>query len=486
MATMFVSGKSVSSLGVAEDARLHKHRSVKALRDSGAVPQDEIVVLERFAALSEDASYYQDVLDLEKIAKVRADPARIKAFRADELVLLTRAVKRLEFAEPPRAEAFPPLPSLMGEVHDASTVPGAIDFGVRLPITKEHFDEADLPILERLQLVHDSDGKPATVTLSDLEAGAADNTAFTYEERNIFRRTKEAVEQRLRAEAPTPRATVVVPTPGVRPYLVPCTAPDVTVRLDTITSLTGDSNGRIEAKRSSSLHIELPPGTVAVLIQREPHKEHVVRASGPVHVPAGDYLVEVRRGDTQSAGHVIIPPSPDETVDLSAYAGYDFVNDDGAALWADIRSSYFASRTSHTVNWLAAAPDRVTNPGVALTDALGLSTFPLPPGLYRTEGSNLDLIVLNPHVAAVDLALDGTVHRIPLRRRREGFEGELPAPVTAAVETGGSHAEQYARERGVLATVSVGKNGWKDEVVASVDARGQRSTIYFAEKDRIA
>jgi hypothetical protein len=520
MNKMFLTGKSIAALGVAGDVKLHKGRSLDALEKSGAVPADELKVLKRFAALTGD-DWNKDRLDIAKVAVLRADPTCLKGFRADELALLPRAMGRLQYTEPVRADDFPPLPSLASEVRDVSTIPGAVNGELRVPITAAQFPGMDLEVLERLQLVHDDDGKPSTVSLADLQAGVDDKRIFTKEEREMF----QAVLKDLRTKAAPPRAVVEVPEPGTRSVPIACTAPDVSLRLDAKIELTGDNAGRLEAKRTGALHIDVPAGSVVVLIHEQSGKEVVLTKAESFHVwgpldrlSEGSYIVEVHRNGECSVGHTNVPPPPAETLDLATYAGYEFVNNDGRALSFEIVDG-------HNYAYGGARPSRVqwTSPGegdrlsaedfVRLRNGLGLRVFPLQAGLYRAnpdrtvhkglypgaqagktggELGNVDdlsLLVLSPTVAFAEFTLEKTVHRVRLRGHEgchidgAAFGGRVAAPPAKQTGAKGSLGEQYAAERGVLATVGAGTYGTGFEV--EVDVQGRKTIVNFSEKDRV-
>jgi hypothetical protein len=430
MANMFVSGKSVSALGVGDDAQLPSQRSMSALKTSGTVPDEELKVLARFAALSPDG-FDKDTLDIAKIAAVRADPQRIRAFDEVELALLARGMKRLSFVEPVRAESFPAIPSLQTEVQDLSTRTGAIDPRAPVPISNDLFkSDDDLLALRRLQRVHDADGQPTTVSLADLKAGAADDVAFIDEERAVFRRLAAVVEERLSGtNAGGDQATLVVPQPGRRSYMIPCTANEVGIRLETNVTITGQRY-TLEAKREASLHIEVPKDSVVVFIHEDSHQETAFTVSSAALLPEGSYLVEVCRNGERTLGHAHVPALPKETLELGQFAGYTLVNDDNQPLAVKITPRHmlfdrFNRWVGHAaVVWHAPGDaDASVLPADQIASALHLNKLPLAPGRYRRADYPLELIVLNGFAAAAEVTIDGALHRIPLGHTSAGCGG---------------------------------------------------------------
>jgi hypothetical protein len=193
----YVSGKTIQPLGLPKGAKLHAKRSMKTLKQSGSIPDDEMEVLDRFVALSAKKGS-KGIVDVAAIAELRADQSRLKAFAPHELVLLSRTMKRLEYVEPERAEALPPLPPLSSEIKDVSEVPGGA-INTRVPISEEHFKPEQLKTLLRLQRVHDDDGEAGTVSVADLKAGAKDTRVFTQTERKVFGRARTHLEKLAQA-----------------------------------------------------------------------------------------------------------------------------------------------------------------------------------------------------------------------------------------------------------------------------------------------
>jgi hypothetical protein len=184
-----------------------------------------------------------------------------------------------------------------------------------------------------------------------------------------------------------------------------------------------------------------------------------------------------------------VPPSPADTLDLSSYAGFDFVSSDGRTLEVEVTSyserGRYTAPTSFSVRWLASTSENVAPPEISVRHALALRKFPLDPGVYGSDAKTVSLIVLNQDVAVVDLTIDGTVHRARLMGERDtGYKGAVLTPGKTRSRSDQSFAEQFADERGVLATVTAG--GYDGSISMVVDVRGKRTKVDFGDEDRVA
>jgi hypothetical protein len=434
MSRAFVSGKPLQILGLPEATRLHAKRSLAALKKSGTIPDDEMDVLDRFVALSAKSGSKR-VVDVAAIAAVRADRTQVKAFKPTELALLSRTMKRLEFIEPERAEPLPPLPPLRSEVVDASRLPAAA-INTRVAINEGEFPREHLKALRRLQRVHDDDGDAGTVSLADLKAGQKDTLVFTDAERKVFAATRRQIEDRWQASTGT-SAAVVVPQPGVRSYLIPCTAPELTLRLDTTVTLQGWEQ-TITAERRGAMHVDLPAGRVVTFIHEESGQEVVATKSGAIHLPEGSYVVEVTGAGERSVGHTMVPPSADATLDLTRFAGFTFLTDDHQPLVPELydllgqrQLEFLPYPHEAVVEWRQAnETDDIDRAGFppAVARQLGLSELPLPPGRYRPVSLDLELLVLSPYVMVAELTIDGEVHRAHLTHAFDRFDCDVFDP----------------------------------------------------------
>lgn len=281
----------------------------------------------------------------------------------------------------------------------------------------------------RLERLFDHDGDDDTVAVADAESAVAQPGAFTPAEVDDLR--KIAAFLRASATNEGGRAVVRVPAPGKTDRVLfqdrgIAVSASRTVSFTGARRTTGSSVGSfsekvfpiistVTMKVDDAVDLAIPAGTTLVVVKSD-GDQCVYEASQ--RLPAYEALcpsksavvLELWKGGVRIEGalaKLTSAASSTTDVDLSAYADYDFVLDDGTPLqqvWTRTAKGFdaFQQGNSSAEFTYERAARQVPGVDASLVAKLAPPTFDLPLGRYRTS--------FGEEVFEVEVRANGVVH----------------------------------------------------------------------------